>query len=219
MSTQEVSTEELVRMVIEEPNIKLESSFDKLTIAVQTEKTKRKVRLALKGKEVEVLYNNDEQITPGMIQDELTKHSSLLELARSLRTEENGLAAQAVNREIDIQRTLQFVSPQIQAIIKKTAKVIAGIFMLLNLESPFVQKTVNNSIRDEMTTLAILKRCIMEISKQRKIYESLQTKKADQKLDELVRVMGELIHTLNGVARSMKNSLLANSRAFGTRES
>ncbi|KKP38559.1 MAG: hypothetical protein UR28_C0015G0031 [Candidatus Peregrinibacteria bacterium GW2011_GWF2_33_10] len=212
MPTQETLLQKAIRVITEEPIIKVESCSDRLTIAIQTELTRRKIRLAVNDDEVEVVYSKDDQITPEMLQKELARHSSLLELAQRLRSKQYALTKQVVDNEMEIQRALQFLSPQLQTITAKIAKVIISIFMLLQFKSPFVQKNINKSAMNELVTLVMLQRGIAEISKQKVAYEDAQTENPDQQLNKLVQMMGEIIYTLNNVAQSMENSSKANLR-------
>ncbi len=214
MPTGETSAEETIRIITEEPTIKVEAFSDKLTIAVHTEETRRRIRLAVKGEEIEVIYSNNAQITPEMVQEELARHSSLLQLTKSLLSEQHALTTQAVDQEMVIQSALQFVPPKLQAVAIKIAKVIISIFLLLQFKSPFFQKTINKNTTNELMILFILKRGITEISKQKATYEDAQTQRPDQQLAELVGVMGEIIYALNNVVQSMKNSLQADLRSF-----
>jgi hypothetical protein len=129
-----------------------------------------------------------------------------------LTSEQHVQTAQAVDREMSIERALQFTPPGFKQIVLTIAKIIAGIWELLNFRSPFVQKTINTNVTEQFITLVILRRSVHEIQKQRAFYQQLTSESSNQRFAELIDIMGKIIHALNNIIGSMGNALKADIR-------
>lgn len=214
MPTQKVSAQELIQTIMEDSEIKAESSSDRVAISVNIQETRREIKLTVNGNEVEIIYGESDEITPEFLEKEISRHSSLLELAKSLRGKQYALTTKAVDQEMGIQRALEFVPPEVQKVIMKIVKIIAAIIMLIQFKSPFIQKAKEEAITNDLITIAIFKRGIAEITKQQETYGAIQNERPDQKVEELVGIMDEIVRTLENVVQSMSNALKADLRAL-----
>lgn len=190
-----------------------------LQIAIYTQENRQKICGILDGEEGEESYEINDPITPEIIQKELARYYSLLEIAKSLRSEQFKVTAQAVDEELEIKRYLQFVPPDLQEIIVKICQVIVNIYRAIQLKPSISIKTTQerlNVIQLQIST--ILKQGIEEIDKQKATYESIQSKNLDPQLTELVKVMGEIICILNNTVQSMDNFIQSTLEAVKSLE-
>lgn len=219
MAIQRLSTVEAMSVIAQAPKIEVAITSDRFALNLQVQETRSRVRLVVNGGEAEVVYEANDGIAPEVLQEEIGRHSALLELARTLRTNEYALTERTVDRETDIQDGLQSMPPWFKHTIIFIAKIVASIWALLQFKSPFVKRAMEKDNSNKLMALAVLIRSISEINKRKQHYENLLREDgSNQQLVELIGVMREVVVTLGNVRQTRQNSLLSEGRALEVAE-
>jgi hypothetical protein len=205
----EMSKADIIKTLKEGNPLALVSPKGPTMIGLEIEGAMREISMLVGKAMSTVSYETEGETGPINLELELSQHRNMLKIAEEFRDEQYGLTAQTVDKEMRLERTSQFVSSIMSAILISIVKTIIRIKLLLKGKSPVIPKVDRSN---ELLTLGILQRSIIEINKQKRNYEKISN--PNKELSELINIMGEINQALSSASQSLVNKFKANSRRF-----